>query len=296
MFTRQKYLLCQMMAFGGECHLFFLVKSLFYLFKKEIKDNLYDFHPYHYGPYSEMIYADLRALERKKIITPVGKSKIKITVSGQTRSKLLEDINSDHFYKIQHIASKLGNMSFDELLEAVYKEFPYYAINNKKKGDKYRKYDPRQQRANQDPAIFTIGYEGISIDEFFNRLFQNNIQVLVDARNNPWSMKYGFTGKTLKKLCENRDIEYLSITNLGIPSENRKGLEKIEDYKKLFEEFEMKHMPKVKKELTQLKFLLENGKRIALLCFEKDAGCCHREVVARHLSHYCNEKFKLEHI
>ncbi|MBD3360584.1 DUF488 family protein [Candidatus Peregrinibacteria bacterium] len=187
-------------------------------------------------------------------------------------------------------------MKFDELLEAVYKEFPYYAINNKQKGSKYRQYDPRKNKANQEPAIFTIGYEGISIDEFLNRLIANNIHVLVDVRNNPWSMKYGFIGKTLNRLCENREIEYLSIKNLGITSEKRQKLEKLSDYKKLFQKFEKNHMPNVKEELSQLRSLLENGKRIALLCFEKDINCCHREVVARHLAHQCNEKFKLVHL
>lgn len=296
MFTRQKYLLGQMIAFGGECDRLFLVKSLFYLFKKKIDKNLYDFHPYLYGPYSEIIYADLRSLEKKKMIVPVGKSKIKITVNKEFRNKLLEDIGSEHFYQIQYIASKFENMSSEELLEAVYKEFPYYAINNKTKGNQYHEYDPRKNKVNQDPVIFTIGYEGISIDEFLNRLIENNIHVLVDVRNNPWSMKYGFTGKTLQKLCYRQNIEYLSIKNLGIPSEKRKKLEKIDDYRKLFKKFEKTHMPNVKEELSQLQSLLENGKRIALLCFEKDINCCHREVVARHLAHHCNEKFKLEHI
>lgn len=48
------------------------------------------------------------------------------------------------------------------------------------------------------PAVFSIGYEGLTIDSFLNKLIANNITVVVDIRNNPQSMKYGFS-KNIQK-------------------------------------------------------------------------------------------------
>jgi len=51
-------------------------------------------------------------------------------------------------------------------------------------------------------TLFTIGYEGISLEEYFNRLIKNDVKVLVDVRNNPLSMKFGFSKTQLKRFCE----------------------------------------------------------------------------------------------
>ena len=44
-------------------------------------------------------------------------------------------------------------------------------------------------------TLFTIGYEGISIDTYINKLLQNYIKTLVDVRKNAYSNKFGFSKK-----------------------------------------------------------------------------------------------------
>lgn len=296
MFTRQKYLLAFLFASEGKSSVINLTKGLFWLGEKVLKKKIYDFHPYHYGPFSELLYLDLRVLNNKGFISLNDKD-ITVKINIEDRKKVLENKSiTNDFYSITQVVSEFENLSFREVLEKVYPEFPYFAINNKEYSIDYKEYDPRTYKKNQGAKIFSSGYEGVSIDEFINRMIINNINILVDVRHNPRSMKYGYSEKKFKDILSKRGIKYLSFKNLGIESENRQELNTLDDYKKLFKVFEKQHMPNTKNDLTKLKQLLNEGNRISLLCFEKDIQCCHREVVARHLYHFCNEKYELRHL
>ena len=92
---------------------------------------------------------------------------------------------------------------------------------------------PNQNRK----SIFTIGYEGVSLEKYLNKLVKNNIKLLVDVRKNPLSMKYGFSKTLLKRFCESLGIKYIHIPEVGINSNKRQTLEKQEDYDILFESY-----------------------------------------------------------
>ena len=66
------------------------------------------------------------------------------------------------------------------------------------------------------------------------RLIREKNQYLADVRDNPWSMKFGFTKNNLALLCEKIGIQYISIPSLGIPSKLRDKLNSKEDYKEVF--------------------------------------------------------------
>lgn len=295
MFTRQKLLLGYLLASGGKCQKINLMKGLFYFMQSFPEKKGYDFHPYHYGPYSLIIDLDIKTFVSKGYISEKNNI-VSLSLEKPLKKKILDDIESEDFYKLSNISTQINQKDFDSLLDELYKEYPYFAINNQKKNAKYKKFDPRLQKEKQSPEIFTIGYQGVSIDQFFNNLIKNNIHVLVDVRNNPRSMKYGFTESTLSRLCERRNIQYLSFKNLGIPGEFRQELNSQSDYDELFQDFEKNHMPKTTKDLQKLQKLLERGKRIALLCFEKETCQCHRTIVAKHLHSFCQKKHALTHI
>ncbi|MGY9014452.1 MAG: DUF488 family protein [Rhodospirillales bacterium] len=47
--------------------------------------------------------------------------------------------------------------------------------------------------------LFTIGYEGKTLERFLNQLVQHRIRVLCDVHRNPVSMKFGFSKNRLRK-------------------------------------------------------------------------------------------------
>ncbi|MDG5800640.1 DUF488 domain-containing protein [Marinilabiliaceae bacterium ANBcel2] len=93
--------------------------------------------------------------------------------------------------------------------------------------------------------MFTIGYEGISLEQYINKLIVNDIKVLCDVRKNSFSMKYGFSKKQLKTTCDGVGIAYIHIPEVGIESDKRQELNTQADYDKLFKIYKTDTLPQV---------------------------------------------------
>ncbi len=146
------------------------------------------------------------------------------------------------------------------------------------------------------PPLFTIGYEGISLEEYLNRLIRNNVKVLVDVRNNPLSMKYGFSKSQLKRFCENLGLLYVHLPEVGIQSEQRQQLKDQIDYDKLFEVYRKNNLTKTIPAQTEILLLLQEHKRIALTCFEANICQCHRKHLAEAIEKLPGFKYTVKHI
>jgi uncharacterized protein (DUF488 family) len=209
---------------------------------------------------------------------------------------MMRSISEENMRGLRSIVQKYKNTSDLALMKKVYREYPYYAIRNPNCGNRYASSDPRKDPTKKKPMIFTIGYEGKSIDRFLNELIMNNINVLVDIRHNPVSMKYDFSGGKLREYCRIRGIEYASIPELGIPSALRQNLRDPADYRRLFARYRRDVLPNADKHLQLLSNILEQGKRVALLCFEREHELCHRNDASSALSVFCNQRYALCHI
>jgi len=129
--------------------------------------------------------------------------------------------------------------------------------------------------------LFSIGYQGASIDAYLDKLVENNVAALCDVRKNPISRKYGFSKKRLADHCARLGIEYIHIPQLGIASDARRGLASKADYEALFATYKA-DLRYRQNELERLKSLSARHRRIALTCFERDPAYCHRGVLITH--------------
>lgn len=135
-------------------------------------------------------------------------------------------------------------MSQSELIAYTYRKWPYTAINSVIKQHilSLEELDVvNKQKAKliqTEPMLFTIGYEGFSLEKFLNRLIRLNVRTLVDVRKNAFSMKYGFSKGILEKACNGVNIKYVHIPELGIESSKRQTLVNQNDYDELFDEYE----------------------------------------------------------
>ena len=121
------------------------------------------------------------------------------------------------------------------------------------------------------------------MEQYINTLIINDVKVLCDVRKNPLSMKFGFSKSRLKSACEGVGIEYIHIPELGIVSEKRKELNSMNDYNKLFTDYEKTVLEHSTNYIKRLVKTLYKKKRIALTCFEKESCMCHRGRVANKL-------------
>ena len=130
-----------------------------------------------------------------------------------------------------------------------------------------------------DIAVYTLGYEGLSIDEFFGILTENGILHLIDVRRDPVSRRYGFHKKTLASLCEAHGIEYTHMPKLGIESKYRKEIKTEADHRILLSYYKTEILER-EAEAVSLVSRLMSERPSMLMCFEADPKRCHRSILA----------------
>lgn len=127
-------------------------------------------------------------------------------------------------------------------------------------------------------TLFTIGYEGMALDDMLGKLKANKIDLVVDVRALPLSRKKGFSKNALAKALEGVGIAYAHRVALGTPKPMRTRYKRDHDFAALKVAFE-KYLEDQTYSLMELNELVK-GKRACLLCFEADPNLCHRSLVA----------------
>ena len=144
--------------------------------------------------------------------------------------------------------------------------------------------------------LYTIGYEGLTIDDFINKLVAHNIQILVDVRNNPSSRKVGFSKNALQKHIERVGVRYVHIPELGVPSKLRKNLGSKASYETLFKYYEKKILISNLDCLDKIRDMTSQYSRVALMCFEANHLACHRHKITEYLSREPSFQTRIVHI
>lgn len=294
MFYRRKIILALLQIFDGNIDKISLQKLLFLFSKRQSKAE-YDFIPYRFGCYSYSANADLTAMVNKELLT-------------ETKSHFISIEKIDYFKVLKENDKKImieikalyGKMNADALMKHTYLNFPYWAINSVKASeiltvDQFEKVNNSRPKTNEI-SLFTIGYEGISLEEYLNRLLKNDVKILVDVRNNALSMKYGFSKSLLQRFCNSLGIEYLHFPEVGIKSDQRQELNNQNDYDKLFSIYCETNLKKTTDSQLKILDLLQKHKRIALTCFESNICQCHRKHLAEAIENLPNFKYQVKHI
>jgi uncharacterized protein (DUF488 family) len=275
-FKRQQFLVAFIHAIDDGCTATELQKLTF-LYSDKNQIEYYDFVPYKYGSYSFQLAEDVKTLQTMGWI---NYSENRIKYAGFSTISFFDYSSSDF--------SSIEKLRGNKLIKEVYLKYPYYAINSEiaprllNAEEMLIIQDTRKKLENENQVLFTIGYEGCSVEKYINILIKNNVRLLCDVRNNPLSRKFGFSKSSLSHFLNNVGIEYVHIPELGIISDKRKSLETKEDYGTLFSAYE-KTLPEKSDFLEMLYGLLGKNKRIALTCFEHDPEYCHRHVIRDYL-------------
>lgn len=294
MFYRRKIILALIQLFEKEIDKISIQKLLFLIANRQQKPS-YEFIPYKYGCYSYSANADLTAMVKRGFLS-------------ETRSHFQNIDETDYFKTLKDQDKKLlletkslyGNMNADALMKHTYLNFPYWATKSLKAESiltetQFKRIEESKPKSNKT-TLFTIGYEGISLEEYLNRLIKNDVKILVDVRNNPLSMKYGFSKTQLKRYCESVEINYVHFPEVGIQSNQRQELNTQDDYDKLFANYCRTNLTKTTASQLQILKLLKEHKRIALTCFEANICQCHRKHLAEAIENLPNFDYEVKHI
>ncbi len=285
LYYRRKVLLALLEVFEGQLTAKSLQKYLF-LFTRMQNEKAFDFVPYRYGCFSFQANQDISTMAKYGYIEVKEESKgrfIELKQAGNYLSML------DMFDRqaLLDMKAEFGALTQTELIRYTYQRFPYYATKSTiahelLTAEELTKVE-QQKRRFAETGLFSIGYEGITLETYINRLIINDVHTLCDVRKNAYSQKYGFSKSQLQKACEGVGINYIHIPELGIESDKRQDLRSQRDYDLLFEKYEATTLKNNWEALLRVRKLIEKDSRIALTCFEKDPAQCHRSRIIKHL-------------
>ena len=294
MYYRRKVLLSLLQVFDNKLDKISLQKLLM-LYSSLQSKPVYQFVPYKYGCFSFQANADLSALAKYGQVGEEENYWLKTDKTEYTKELRETDRTA-----LRSIKTTYAGKSRDELIRTTYIKFPYYALNSTIVHEVLTETEYRNlkhlRHSHDNTVLFTIGYEGISLEEYLNKLIINNIKVLVDVRKNAFSMKYGFSKSQLKNACEGVGIKYLHIPDLGIESDKRQELNDQSDYDKLFVKYRNEILTKTTNQQKYIFALLEKEKRVALTCFEANICQCHRKHLADAITQLPEFQYELKHI
>ncbi|MGH7783010.1 MAG: DUF488 family protein [Candidatus Binatia bacterium] len=127
--------------------------------------------------------------------------------------------------------------------------------------------------------LYTIGYEGQTLEAFLRRLAELHVRLLVDVRELPLSRKRGFSKRALAAALTERGIAYTHMPSLGCPRPIRDKLKADRDWPRYALEFGG-YLRRQRDSVSELA-KLSHATTACLLCFEADFAHCHRSIVAR---------------
>ena len=138
--------------------------------------------------------------------------------------------------------------------------------------------------------IFTIGFTQKFASEFFDKIKNNNIELLIDIRLNNVSQLAGFAkGRDLKYFlkeicnCDYTHDDMFAPTKELLDNYRAKKIS-WEDYEQIF-----KSIIKERKIDEHFKKLYSTKSRVCLLCTEPTPEKCHRRLVGEYLNKHIND-------
>jgi uncharacterized protein (DUF488 family) len=297
MYYRRKLLLAIIEKSGNKLNKTRLQKLLLLITRTQDKKT-FDFVPYKYGCYSFSANQDLKTMIKYNLIKEEkdNNSSYWINISEES---FFSQLKVEDKSAINSTLKEFDSYSNEELIRYTYNKYPFWAINSEIANrilneDEFNKVI-NQKKTFKEQTLFTIGYEGVSLETYLNKLIINDVRLLIDVRKNSLSMKYGFSKSQLKHACEGVGIKYLHQPELGIDSDKRQELNTLEDYKKLFKEYENTTLKSKQNELKYIIDLLSENTRIALTCFEKEHCMCHRGKIVENLTK-TNKSLTVKHL
>lgn len=297
-YYRRKIILALLELFGRKLSATQLQKYLFLFTRKQQGQCAFDFVPYKYGCFSFQANQDVYTLSKYGYLTITDDETKEISLTHPTNYMFELDMFDQQ--AMRDIYEQFGCLSQNDLIRYTYIRYPFYAINSTI-AERILTPDELQKVADQrrklsDIQLFTIGYEGRTLEEYLKRLIINDIHVLCDVRKNAYSQKFGFSKSQLENACNGIGIQYIHIPELGIESNQRQDLYTQQDYDNLFAQYSQTTLLQNSIALQYVYDLIQKNKRVALTCFEKNPHQCHRHIIAKALLKLPNTNYTLNNL
>jgi len=228
----------------------------------------YQFVPCKCGPFSFCLHHEANSLASRGLLETPDQNTWRSPSNSLSRATQLPGhIITD----ARSIVDRFGSEPVRRLLDHVYRHYPWFSINSTRKR--------LAQRPQAQPAVYTAGYQGMTVDGFLDMLLRHGIRRVIDVRCNPVARRFGFHKGTLNRLCAALDIAYLHVGELGVPSRWRRDLDTDNDYQQLLTRYDTEILAREPAAIDRVAELIQEATS-ALLCMEADPSRCHRSRLA----------------
>ncbi len=132
--------------------------------------------------------------------------------------------------------------------------------------------------------VHGIGYQGLTLQQFVDRLSLAGVRLLVDVRLNAISRKPGFSKTKLAEALDEAGIAYDHVRELGNEKTNRAGFGYLSgDDARQARDTYRRHLCNGSTPVVDNLVETVRDTPTALMCYEHDELYCHREVLIDHL-------------
>jgi uncharacterized protein (DUF488 family) len=129
-------------------------------------------------------------------------------------------------------------------------------------------------------TLYTIGYEKRTQEEFFGILAGAGIGALLDVRDVAWSHKPGFSKGSLAETAATAGLAYEHAQFAGNPKKLRAKEDDTAGLLRAYERHLDDHPEIVARLAERVRGYASEGKRVCIMCFERDPADCHRGALA----------------
>lgn len=155
--------------FGNQLEKLQLQKLLFILAQSQEKPN-YHFVPYKFGCFSFQANADMGTLKKYGMVSEFEKSWV-----NTSNKSYLSELKNEDYVNVCRLKEEFEGSSSKDLIRYTYLKYPYFAIKsqvatkhlNTSEVATVNSHTPYSDKK----GLYTIGYEGISLEEYGTRLF-----------------------------------------------------------------------------------------------------------------------------
>jgi hypothetical protein len=135
---RSDYILAVLAAANGASHTPVQVQKLFFLLDQKIPERIqgpfFQFEPRDYGPFDKNVYSQLETLSTENLVSiddAGGMRTFRLTPSGQSRGAvLLATLPGEISDYISRLSQWVRSLSFEDLVSAIYREYPEMRANS----------------------------------------------------------------------------------------------------------------------------------------------------------------------
>jgi uncharacterized protein (DUF488 family) len=137
--------------------------------------------------------------------------------------------------------------------------------------------------------LYTLGYQGLTLSDYTAILQNAGVRLVIDVRENPFSVKAGFSKTELRAGLKSAQIGYEHIKSVGNPfrlqMNTKPSVATLRGVLHQYRNYLKERQTALSEVWTTISMAINQDKKVCLTCLESSPQECHRSVLVEELCH-----------